>query len=121
MLLSSLRRLPPAAPHLLARACWRASSSAAGGDTPQPSPPPPPADAAPSSLFAASLASLAAAPAPPHPVRSVLAADHGVGDFIRDLVRGVRARAAVALTRQHLETDFNEAEFCEGAKDAFFM
>ena len=122
LLAASLRRLHPGA--AAARcALARLSSSAAGGDTP-PTPSSsssPPSDAAAPSLFAASLASLAAAPSPVQPIRSILSADHGIADVVRDVVRGLRARAAVALTRTHLESSFDEAEFLEGSKDAFYM
>ena len=82
--------------------------------------PPPDGDATAPSALDALLSALATAP-PTTPRREVLSSPHSLTDFVRDVVRSLRSRAAVALTRAHVETDFEESAFLGGAKDAYYM
>lgn len=120
LLAAARRALPAPARAAAASALHLTSVRPASSAAPSP---PPDREATPSPLdaLAASLASLAAAPPPAHPARSVLTDPHSLTDFVRDVVRSLRARAAVALTRTHIETGFDEAAFLEGAKDAYWL
>ena len=113
MLQLAARRATLGASALRARAGQALSTAA-------PSPPPDGDAAAPSALDAL-LSSLATAPPTATARRAVLADPHTLTDFVRDMVRALRSRAAVALTRAHVETEFEEFAFLEGAKDAYYM